>query len=404
MSVIINPIEQYFDTDGSPLSEGFLYFGEVYGNPVTQPVMVYFDPEFTIPAAQPVRTVNGYPVRSGTAMGLYAPQDVSILVQNKNMEQVLYIESSSIGANSTNTFYRESNTILTADDNNRTFIMLDSFTQTFDAAVTLGDRWRVNIINMSNGDVTLDPNLSETINGSSSYTLKRLQAVTVYSDGVNLFASTSGTLGIPAAVATGTVDALIASFNQTVNLALNPTVLVITSGTNTSTTVTLNGAPVVDNAGTSLPIGSMPTMALFGYRNLTGKWYLLNPLSTLVIANATNDPTFSSTSGTDAASPDWVKGTIARLKPTVDQSGSRSLTTTYTNTSGDYMVVSVGITTTVQNGNLEFLVDGMRVFFLNIGNNLSGVAMSCVITVPNGSTYRANSPSSTLNYWREAKL
>lgn len=127
-------------------------------------------------------------------------------------------------------------------------------------------------------------------------------------------------------------------------------------------------------------------------------------LTTASLKTYANDSTFSSTSPTDPASPEWVKGVIARLKPTVDQSGSRSLTTTYTNTSGDDMEVSVGITTTVQNGNLEFLVDGMRVFFLNIGNNLSGVAMSCVITVPNGSTYRANSPSSTLNYWREAKL
>lgn len=187
MSVILNPVEQYFDVDGSPLQSGYLYFGEVYGNPVTQPVMVYFDPEFTIPAAQPVRTINGYPVRSGTATGIYAPDDVSILVQNQNKEQVIYIQSSAINTGDTTTIYRESDITFNADDNNRTFIMLSPFTQTFDAASTLGDRWRVNIINMSGGDVILNPNLSETIDGQSTLTLTANQTVTVYCDGVNLF-------------------------------------------------------------------------------------------------------------------------------------------------------------------------------------------------------------------------
>lgn len=187
MSVILNPVEQYFDLDGEPLQSGYIYFGEVCGNPVTQPTMVYFDPEFTIPAAQPVRTVNGFPVRSGTATGLYAPDDVSILVQNSKREQVIYIQSSAINAGDTTTFYRTSNAALTADDNNRTFIALSAFTQTFDPAVNLGDRWRVNIVNMSGGNLILDPNLAETIDGQASLTLTANQSITVYCNGVNLF-------------------------------------------------------------------------------------------------------------------------------------------------------------------------------------------------------------------------
>lgn len=190
MSVIINPIEQYFDLNGDPLENGYLSFGEVYGNPETQPVMVYFDPEFTIPAAQPVRTVNGYPVRSGTATGLYSPQDVSILVRNNKKEQVIYIQSSSIGVDPNTTVYRDTDVVLTADDNNKTFVILQPITQTFDAAVTLGDRWRVNIFNFSSGVVTLDPNLSETIDGLSTLQLQPNQMLTVYCDGVNLKTTT----------------------------------------------------------------------------------------------------------------------------------------------------------------------------------------------------------------------
>lgn len=191
MSVIINPIEQYFDLNGNPLENGYLYFGEVFGNPITQPVMVYFDPEFTIPAAQPVRTVNGYPVRSGTATGLFSPQDVSILIQNNKKEQILYVESSNINVSQNTTFYRDSDTTLNADDNNKTFVFLSSFTQTFDAAVNLGDRWRVDLINMSNGNINLDPNLSETIDGQASLQLQPNSMLTVYCDGVNLETTTN---------------------------------------------------------------------------------------------------------------------------------------------------------------------------------------------------------------------
>lgn len=186
MSVIINPIEQYFDTDGSPLANGYLYFGVPFGNPTTEPVNVYYDPEFTIPAAQPVRTVNGYPVRAGTATGLFASDDVSILVQNSRKEQVIYIESSSISAIQTTTFYRDSDVLLTADDNNKTFIATLPFTQTFDASVVLGSSWTIQFVNMSNGLITFDPNLSETIDGQTTRVLQPNQSCYIHCDGVNL--------------------------------------------------------------------------------------------------------------------------------------------------------------------------------------------------------------------------
>ena len=320
MSVIINPIEQYFDTDGSPLSEGFLYFGEVYGNPVTQPVMVYFDPEFTIPAAQPVRTVNGYPVRSGTAMGLYAPQDVSILVQNKNMEQVVYIESSSIGANQTNTFYRTSDETLTSDDNNRTYIMLDSFTQTFDAAVTLGDRWRVNIINMSDGSITLDPNLSETIDGLSSLQLQPNSMLTVYCNGVNLKTTTSV---YPAATIPSAATLDLRN--------VKPKVISITGASTISTVQMVNGDTIVAIAKGAFTIVDSSNLVVQGgvnftcevddvivfTRNSDGVVYAFCIPTRL--ETETTDPTFVSTSSTRATVPTWVTGYLRKVSLAINQ-------------------------------------------------------------------------------------
>lgn len=191
MSAILNSIEQYFDLDGSPLQNGYLYFGEIYGNPITNPVVVYFDAEYTIPAAQPVRTVNGYPVRSGTATGIYAPDSVSTLVQNSKKEQIIYIASSEIDTAQNNVEYRLTDKILTPDDNNKTFIALSPFIQTLTAAVVLGDRWSINYVNQSSGNIIINPNASETIDGNATFLLPPQKNITIYCDGVNFKTSSS---------------------------------------------------------------------------------------------------------------------------------------------------------------------------------------------------------------------
>ena len=65
---------------------------------------------------------------------------------------------------------RTSNTIL--DGTNRSNLIditSGTFTQTFTAAATLGSGWFCYIQNSGTGDITLDPNASETIDGLTSY-------------------------------------------------------------------------------------------------------------------------------------------------------------------------------------------------------------------------------------------
>lgn len=90
----LNPIGQFFGLDGSPLDGGRLYFGQANQNPVTAAIAVYWDAAATQPAAQPIATLNGFPVRSGTPAIVYAATEYSLLVQDARGRQVLYAQNS----------------------------------------------------------------------------------------------------------------------------------------------------------------------------------------------------------------------------------------------------------------------------------------------------------------------
>lgn len=74
----------FTETDGQPLESGYIWIGTVNLDPQVNPINVYFDAALTILAAQPIRTINGYPSRNGTPARLYVDSDYSIRVMNKN--------------------------------------------------------------------------------------------------------------------------------------------------------------------------------------------------------------------------------------------------------------------------------------------------------------------------------
>ena len=84
-SSIVSPFPFFTDTTGAPLEGGYIFIGQSNLNPETAPVNVFWDSALTIPAAQPVRTVGGYPSRAGTPSRFYSATDTySITVRNKN--------------------------------------------------------------------------------------------------------------------------------------------------------------------------------------------------------------------------------------------------------------------------------------------------------------------------------
>jgi hypothetical protein len=84
MAQAIPPYLIYTDTDGSPLENGYLYFGVANQNAQTNPVAIYWDVDLTIPAANPVRTINGYPSNNGSPGNIFTASDYSIIVRDRN--------------------------------------------------------------------------------------------------------------------------------------------------------------------------------------------------------------------------------------------------------------------------------------------------------------------------------
>jgi hypothetical protein len=78
------PFPIFTDIDGQPLEDGYVFIGTANLNPITNPITVYWDAALTLAAAQPIRTLGGYPMNSGTPARLYVNSDYSIQVQNKN--------------------------------------------------------------------------------------------------------------------------------------------------------------------------------------------------------------------------------------------------------------------------------------------------------------------------------
>lgn len=102
MLQIQSPFQQLFDTSGSPLDDGYVYIGTANANPETSPIAIYWDDAGTIPAAQPLRTLNGYIVRSGTPARVYtATEDFSMTVKDKQGRVVFSVLDATADSNLT---------------------------------------------------------------------------------------------------------------------------------------------------------------------------------------------------------------------------------------------------------------------------------------------------------------
>jgi hypothetical protein len=89
---VSEPFPTFHDRDGQPLDGGFLYFGTAGLPAVANQIPVFVDAALTIPVAQPVRTLNGFPQYQGAACRLYVnADDFSVTVNDA--ENLLVLSS-----------------------------------------------------------------------------------------------------------------------------------------------------------------------------------------------------------------------------------------------------------------------------------------------------------------------
>lgn len=82
---------------------------------------------------------------------------------------------------------RSSNTAWTRADRGRVFRVTGSYTQTADAAATLGDGWSVAVRVESGATLTIDPNGAETIDGATTKTITGPSSGRVHCNGSALY-------------------------------------------------------------------------------------------------------------------------------------------------------------------------------------------------------------------------
>lgn len=94
----------FFGTNGAPLENGYIWVGEANQDPMTAPVAVFWDSNFTQQAAQPLRTLNGYVYNNGTPSRVYVREsDYSLKILDKKGQLVYFAGSNSVSTLATPT-------------------------------------------------------------------------------------------------------------------------------------------------------------------------------------------------------------------------------------------------------------------------------------------------------------
>jgi hypothetical protein len=93
---IVQPYKVFADANGLPLEAGFIYIGQPNQNPEVYPLTAYWDDAISVTAAQPIRTMAGFPKRNGTPSNIYTATDYSITIRDKNGALVFSAPMSSL--------------------------------------------------------------------------------------------------------------------------------------------------------------------------------------------------------------------------------------------------------------------------------------------------------------------
>jgi len=157
MTLVNNPFTQFFERSGAPLANGQIFIGTAGLDAQSNPIPVYWDESFTIPAPQPIRTLNGYPVWNGAPAKMFVnAADFSITV--RDARNVLILSSLSDFSTSTG------NSIANVLDYGATGTGIADDTTAFIAAAATGK-----IVYAPSGTYRLTSGITLSTNGQRFY-------------------------------------------------------------------------------------------------------------------------------------------------------------------------------------------------------------------------------------------
>lgn len=87
---VTEPFPTFHDRSGQPLDAGYIYIGQAGLPALALEIPVYIDAALTIPIAQPVRTLNGFPSNGGTACSLYVDADDFSITVNQSDNTLVF--------------------------------------------------------------------------------------------------------------------------------------------------------------------------------------------------------------------------------------------------------------------------------------------------------------------------
>ncbi len=95
MRPVALPFPWFPDFDGTALDNGAIYIGKALLNPElpANQIPVFADSAGTIPLAQPISTISGFPANAGSPVNIFIDGDYSILVRNKSGSLIYSAES-----------------------------------------------------------------------------------------------------------------------------------------------------------------------------------------------------------------------------------------------------------------------------------------------------------------------
>lgn len=197
---------QEFDNDGEPLAGGKVY---TYAAGTITNKVTYTDADETAQNTNPIILDASGRANIWLDEGAY-----KFVITDSNDVVIKEVDDfAGDAAGAIVSYYVSANLDLTAIYDNANIYASSTFTINLLPAATAGDGFQFRVLNTSTGVITIDPNSSETINGTSTITIPANCWALVYCDGENWRAFVIGTMGLQNANAVAITGGSISGVN-----------------------------------------------------------------------------------------------------------------------------------------------------------------------------------------------